>query len=109
MICSLLLKLTILSVLNTVVNELENLAFTCPHCNQYKGSDLTTFVDSYDDIVLLFNPRKHEWSEHFQAIDGEIIPLTRIGQASVKIFRFNQSDLLALRKVLTQSGRYPNV
>ena len=32
-------------------NEVENLAYACPHCNQHKGSDLVTFIDSYDDIV----------------------------------------------------------
>ena len=90
-------------------NELSNLAYTCPHCNQYKGTDLTTFLNSYDDIVVLFNPRKHHWQEHFEAINGEIVPLTRIGQASVKIFRFNQPDLLILRQILTEVGRYPNL
>ena len=38
-------------------DEPDNLAFACPHCNQHKGSDLTTFLDSYEDIVALFNPR----------------------------------------------------
>ena len=88
-------------------NEYDNLAYACPHCNQHKGSDLTTFLESYDDIVVLYNPRKHVWSEHFEAIDGEIIPLTRIGQACVKIFRFNEPDLIILRQILTQVGRYP--
>lgn len=88
-------------------NEPENLAFACPHCNNHKGSDLTTFLDDYDDIVRLFNPRTHEWSTHFQAIDGEIVPLTRIGQATVKILRFNQADLVMLRRLLMQAGRYP--
>ena len=88
-------------------NEYDNLAYACPHCNQHKGSDLTTFLESYDDIVVLFNPRKQDWSEHFEAIDGEILPLTRIGQASVKIFRFNEPDLIILRRILTEVGRYP--
>ena len=39
-------------------DEMENLAYACPHCNQHKGSDLVTFIDSYDDIVMLYNPRK---------------------------------------------------
>ena len=89
-------------------NEISNLAYTCPHCNQHKGSDLVTFLNHYDDLVPLLNPRKHDWIEHFEANNGEIIPLTRIGQASVKIFQFNQPDLLILRQILTQVGRYPN-
>jgi hypothetical protein len=88
-------------------NEKENLAYACPHCNQHKGTDLTTFLDSYDDIVLLFNPRKHIWSEHFEAIDGEIVAKSRIGQASIKIFKFNEPDMLILRRTLNQAGLYP--
>ena len=87
-------------------NEPENLAFSCPHCNNHKGSDLTTFLDDYDDIVRLFNPRIHDWNVHFQTINGEIIPLTRIGQATLKILHFNQVDLVMLRQLLMQAGRY---
>ena len=87
-------------------NEIDNLAYACPHCNNHKGSDLTTFLESYDDIVVLFNPRRHKWVEHFDVIDGEIMAKTRIGQASTKIFRFNEPDLIILRQLLVQSGRY---
>ncbi len=88
-------------------NELANLAYACPHCNQHKGSDLTTFLGSYDDIIPLFNPRKDLWSEHFETINGEIIAKSRTGQASIKIFRFNNPDLLILRQTLAQVGLYP--
>ncbi len=88
-------------------NEIENLAFACAHCNQHKGSDLTTFLESYDDIVILFNPRVHRWSEHFEAVGGEIIPKSRIGQATVKLLRLNDHDRLIIRQLLTRAGRYP--
>lgn len=86
-------------------NATENLAFACPHCNQRKGSDFATLLD--DEIVRLFNPRIDEWSKHFEAVNGEIVPKSRIGEASLKIFRFNQSDLLILRQILSEEGRYP--
>lgn len=88
-------------------SEVENLAFACPHCNNHKGSDLTTFLDDYDDIVRLFNPRIHDWFAHFEVVDGQISPLTRIGQATLKLLRFNQPDLVILRQLLMQSRRYP--
>ena len=88
-------------------NEFGNLAFACPHCNQYKGSDLTTFLDAYDDIVSLFNPRKDIWSEHFSVSEGEIIPLTRIGAATVKLLQFNGPERLLHRQILMRSGHYP--
>ena len=88
-------------------DELDNLAYACSHCNQHKGSDLTTFLDSYDDIVLLFNPRKHIWQDHFETINGEILAKSRIGQASIKILKFNEPDILILRRELSQAGLYP--
>lgn len=60
-------------------NEIENLAFCCPHCNQHKGSDIATFLVDYEDIIPLFNPRKQKWSEHFSSSHGEIIALSKIG------------------------------
>lgn len=88
-------------------NEIENLALACPHCNQHKGSDLTTILESYEDIIALFNPRKEEWTEHFDIQNGEILPKTRIGKATIKLLKLNQPDLLISRQILSQSGRYP--
>jgi 5-methylcytosine-specific restriction endonuclease McrA len=86
-------------------NAIENLAFACPHCNQHKGSDFATVLG--DEIVRLFNPRIDQWSKHFETANGEIFPKSRIGEASLKIFRFNQPDLLILRQILNEEGRYP--
>ncbi len=88
-------------------NEIENLAFACPHCNQKKGSDLTTFLKSYDDIVGLFNPRIHSWSKHFQVEEGEIIPQTRIAEATVKLLKLNEPERIIHRKILMEIDCYP--
>jgi len=96
----------IISVKHGGGNELENLAYACPHCNTHKGSDLTTFLDSYDAIGILYNPRKHEWGAHFEALDGEVIPKTRIGQATIKVLQLNDPDRVILRQLLAQAGRY---
>ena len=90
-------------------NELANLALPCPHCNQHKGSDMTTFLDNYQDVVSLFNPRFGVWHDHFRSARGEIIAKTRIGQASIKLFRLNEPDRLILRQLLAQLGRYPDL
>ena len=97
----------IIALKHGVTNDLENLAYACPHCNQYKGTDFATLLNDFNDIVVLFNPRIHEWTKHFETIEGEIIPKTRIGQASLKIFRFNQPDLLIVRRLLNEVGKYP--
>ena len=88
-------------------NEPENLAYICPHCNQFKGTDLTTFLDSYQDIVLLFNPRSYIWDEHFKVENGVISGRTRIGQATAKTLQFNAPDRIIHRQLLMQTGRYP--
>jgi 5-methylcytosine-specific restriction endonuclease McrA len=86
-------------------NELDNLAFACPHCNQHKGSDFATLLD--DEIVRLFNPRINSWRTHFEVFNGEILPITQIGEATIRIFRFNQPDLIILRQILNEENRYP--
>ncbi len=87
---------------------IENLAFACPHCNQNKGSDVATFTDTEDEeTIRLFNPRKDDWNAHFEVQDGEIIPMTKIGEATVRILGFNQPDRLIFRKALTAAGKYP--
>lgn len=88
-------------------NDSDNLAYTCPHCNQHKGSDFATLLNDFSDVVLLYNPRRDLWGTHFEAVDGEIMARTRTGQASIRIFRFNQPDLIILRRLLSQIGRYP--
>jgi 5-methylcytosine-specific restriction endonuclease McrA len=88
-------------------DDLENLAYACPHCNQHKGSDLVTVLDDSDEFVPLFNPRVLLWEEHFRVLEGEIIPKTNIGRATVKLLQFNSPDLLILRKLLHEVGRYP--
>lgn len=86
-------------------NDLDNLALACPHCNQHKGSDFATILDN--EIVRLFNPRTDNWDEHYQVANGLIVSHTKIGTASIKIFRFNHPDLVILRQLLIQLGRYP--
>ena len=97
----------IVSVKHGDGNEPENLAYACPHCNTNKGSDLVTVVDSYDDLVRLYNPRTQVWNHHFRALDGEIIAETRIGQATINLLRMNQPDRLIIRRLLAQAERYP--
>jgi hypothetical protein len=97
----------IISIKHGGGNELSNLAYACPICNQHKGTDLSTFVDMYSNIVPLFHPRIHHWEEHFSIDFGEIIPLSDIGKGTIKLLQMNDVDLIILRRVLAASGRYP--
>lgn len=86
----------------------ENLAFACPHCNQHKGSDVATFLDESDEQpVRFFNPRKDHWPDHFANVHGEIIGLTPVGAATVRVLNMNQPERIMLRQALMAIGRYP--
>ncbi len=88
-------------------NEIENLALACAHCNAQKGTDLTTFLNDYEDIVPLYHPRKENWEKHFSTSKGLIIPVTRIGKATVKLLLLNNPERVAIRKILAEVGLYP--
>ena len=83
-------------------NEIENLAYACAHCNQNKGTDLVTFIDDYENIVPLFNPRKQQWDEHFFFEEGLVCHKTLTGKATIKLLKMNDVDLIILRKLLYQ-------
>ncbi len=86
---------------------LENLAYACPHCNQSKGADVATFLDDESEITIrIFNPRRDNWTNHFEPINGEIMAKTSIGAATVRILEMNQPDRLIFRQALTEAGHY---
>jgi len=83
---------------------IENLALACGTCNSNKGTDLGTVIGESDAIVRFFNPRKDNWEEHFEVYDGVIYAKTSIGQATIKIFRFNDIERILERKLLIEGG-----
>ena len=72
-----------------------------------KGADIGTYLDNKKVFIRLFNPRKDAWVHHFEINRGEIIPLTPIGRATVKLLDLNNPDRLILRQVLMSANRYP--
>ena len=87
----------------------DNLAFACIYCNLHKGSDIASIVPETGELVPLFNPRKDRWGDHFHlAPDGiTILPLTPVGEVTVRVLQFNESPRLLERKALQEKGRYP--
>jgi len=79
----------------------------CQPCNRSKGSDLGSLPDSSTNLVRFFNPRTDAWTEHFRLdTDAKIKYLTEIGEVTVFILRFNDSDRIAERQGLIELGRY---
>jgi hypothetical protein len=89
-------------------SELENLALACIFCNRYKGSDIASLTPKTGELVRLYNPRTDHWSEHFRLSGVIIEPMTKIGEATVRILQMNHADQILERKVLSQRRRYPS-
>ena len=89
-------------------SEVENLALSCVFCNRNKGSDIGSVVANSTDFVRFYNPRTDIWSEHFRLSGGAFEPLTKIGEATVRILQINHEDKILERVILGRFGRYPN-
>jgi hypothetical protein len=85
----------------------DNLAFSCPDCNGFKGSDVASYDPVTGSLTALFNPRTQEWSAHFQ-LDGAIIkPRTPGGRVTEFLLQLNSDERVAHREVLLAINRYP--
>jgi len=62
--------------------ELSNLAFACPICNRFKGSDLGTISRHTGVLTRFFNPRIDAWQEHFKLNGAMIESLSEIGEGT---------------------------
>ena len=80
---------------------LDNLAYACPICNSYKGTDLGTLLEGTDDLIRIFHPRRQVWSEHFDMADGAIYAKTPIGEATIKLLKLNDVARILERTVKT--------
>lgn len=87
--------------------EPGNLAYSCLICNVNKGTDVATYLHDEEEYVPFFNPRRHEWIEHFSYEKGWIIAKTKIGKATALILQFNRPDRIQRRLFLENAGRYP--
>lgn len=85
-------------------DDLENLAFSCFHCNGHKGPNLTGIDPISAEIVQLFHPRQNIWAVHFAVIGAEIVGTTPIGRATVEVLAMNESAWLDLRRRLIDAS-----
>ncbi len=80
----------------------ENLAYACFFCNRNKGSDLGTYKPGTQDFVRFFSPRTDVWADHFYFDANDqitILSRTDIGEATLRIFGFNDANRLQERQL----------
>jgi hypothetical protein len=84
----------------------ENLALSCLLCNQAKGSDIASIDPESGETEKLYHPRKEQWRTHFriEVGTGEIVPLTAVGRATVRLLKMNRSEELPERQILAELG-----
>lgn len=88
------------------LSELDNLAYACLRCNVWEGSDIGSLDPQIGELVSLFNPRYHVWSDHFVFRGAVIEPLTAEGNATARLLKLNLDKRVAERQLLAASGRY---
>jgi hypothetical protein len=72
-----------------------NLALACDRCNAHKGANFTGIDPETGAIIVLFNPRTHDWEEHFRLSDSTIVGLTAVGRTTVRVLK--GKDAVTLR------------
>lgn len=97
----------IIAELHRGSSDLDNLAYACFDDNRRKGSNIASTDLQTGDIVALFHPRQHRWSDHFELDGAVIIPKTSTGRATVALLRPNDEARLRRRAGLARLGRYP--
>lgn len=87
----------------------DNLAFSCPGCNNHKYTRTTAVDPATGVVVPLFNPRRQGWRDHFVWADdwSEVLGLTPTGRATVVALRLNRPGVVNLRRVLFATGLHP--
>lgn len=86
---------------------LSNLAYACSYCNWKKGPNISTILFLGGELVPLFNPRTQNWFDHFEVKRGEILPLSTIGEGTIKLLDFNQLTRIDARFEMMLAGCYP--
>jgi hypothetical protein len=85
-------------------DDLTNLALACPDCNAKKGPNLATISPDSGQLIELFNPRIHVWSEHFTFVGAEVVGRTDIGRATVQLLDMNEDERVIVREQVRAEG-----
>lgn len=90
-------------------DDLENLAWSCLGCNNYKFTAVEAPDMLTGQLVKIFNPRKDAWAEHFfwNKDYSLVIGRTPIGRATVNRLQLNRPGLVNLRILLVSAGYHP--
>lgn len=84
--------------------DLGNLALACPLCNCLKGANLSAIDPETGAIVLLFDPRRDRWEDHFGLQGHELRGRSPTGRATVRLLAMNDEQRQTLRRELAENS-----
>ncbi len=87
----------------------DNLCLTCGGCNRSKTDFTTGFDPQTGDELRLYNPRTHQWSEHFRWNEDftQILGITPVGRATIDRLKMNRPKVVNSRRVWRKAGWHP--
>ncbi len=86
---------------------LDNLSLACTSCSLAKGSNIGGRDLRTMQFTRLFHPRMDSWHEHSRWRGPTLVGKTSIGRVTVLVLRMNQTDRVALRKLLIKHDQFP--
>lgn len=91
------------------VDDLFNLALARGSCNRRKAQATRALDAVTGDVVLLFNPRHHDWGEHFECdpLTCAMVGRTATGRATVERLDLNRRQMIRARLLWGVNGWYP--
>ncbi len=79
------------------LDDLNNLALACGHCNRFKGPNLAALDPESGELVPLYDPRRQLWSEHFDVVGGIVSGLSPTGRATAALLQMNRPRRVQIR------------
>ena len=87
----------------------HNLCFACRRCNEFKGPTTRIHDPLTGELVPIFHPRQHAWTERFtwDAAGIRLLGLTAIGRATIIALNINNEVIVDARCRWVGVGWHP--
>lgn len=87
----------------------NNLCLACPNCNLSKAQATSAVDPESNQTVVLFNPRRQAWVEHFEWIyEGTVLNgKTQTGRATTARLKINRPRMIQARSIWIRAGEHP--
>lgn len=85
---------------------LENLAWSCLHCNSHKGPNIAGLDPLTGQLARLFHPRAQQWQRHFLWDGAILVGRTRTARATILVLAINDPAIVSFRAELRVEGIY---